>query len=156
MGVMRHLGMIEGRPEPSKRVLRIGDYWRVGPRVGGYLEPVIGLDRQFTEFEKDELMARVVSPFTFEVVDKDKLRADHDNKNQSPYAVCDGMIERVIILCRAGGDEKAAVKSKITGFQCGHGKPRSLALDKGILRYRNNLDEANFDDWAKPALEKKL
>jgi hypothetical protein len=70
MGVMRHLGMIEGKPEPAKRVLRIGDYWRVGPRAGGYLEPVIGLDRQFTEFQKDELMARVVSPFTFEVVDE--------------------------------------------------------------------------------------
>lgn len=70
LGVMKHLGMIEGEPERLKRVLRIGDYWRVSPRVGGYLEPVIGLDRQFTEFAPDELMARVVSPLTFEVVDE--------------------------------------------------------------------------------------
>jgi hypothetical protein len=42
----------------------------VSPRVGGYLEPVIGLDRQFTEFAPGELMARVVSPFTFEIVDE--------------------------------------------------------------------------------------
>ena len=70
MGVMRHLGMIPGEPERVKRVLRIGDYWRVSPRVGGYLEPVIGLDRQFTEFAPGELMARVVSPLTFEIVDE--------------------------------------------------------------------------------------
>jgi hypothetical protein len=70
LGVMRHLGMIPGEPERMKRVLRIGDYWRVSPRVGGYLEPAIGLDRQFTEFAPGELMARVVSPLTFEVVDE--------------------------------------------------------------------------------------
>jgi predicted deacylase len=70
MSVMRHLGMLEGKPERVKRVLRIGDYWRVSPRVGGFIEPVIGLDRQFTEFGKGELMARVVSPLTLEVVDE--------------------------------------------------------------------------------------
>jgi len=70
LGVMRHLGMVSGEPERVKRVLRIGDYWRVSPRVGGYLEPTIGLDRQFTEFAPGELMARVVSPLTFEVVDE--------------------------------------------------------------------------------------
>ncbi len=70
LGVMKHLGMIEGEPERAERVLHIGDYWRVSPRVGGYLEPVIGLDRQFTEFAPGELMARVVSPLTFEVVDE--------------------------------------------------------------------------------------
>ena len=109
------------------------------------------LDRSLAEAEK-----KCDVKFTFEVVDKAKLREEHDKKNHTPYAVCDGMIQRVIILCRAGGEEKAAVKSKITGFQCGHGKPRSLSLDKGIVRYRNNLDEANFDDWAKKALTQRL
>jgi hypothetical protein len=70
MGVMKHLGMIPGEPERAKRVLRIGDYWRVSPKVGGYLEPAIGLDRQFTEFAPGELMARVTSPLTFEVLDE--------------------------------------------------------------------------------------
>ncbi len=70
MGVMKHLGMIPGEPERVKRVLRIGDYWRVSPKVGGYLEPTIGLDRQFTEFSPGELMARIVSPLTFEIVDE--------------------------------------------------------------------------------------
>jgi uncharacterized protein len=70
IGVMQHLSMTAGAPARVKRVLRVGDYWRVSPRVGGYLESVVGLDRQFTEFTKDELMARVVSPFTLEVVDE--------------------------------------------------------------------------------------
>jgi predicted deacylase len=70
LGVMKHLGMVEGQAERAKRILRIGDYWRVSPRVGGYLEPVIGLERQFTEFTEGELMARVVSPLTFEIVDE--------------------------------------------------------------------------------------
>jgi predicted deacylase len=69
-GVMKHIGMLEGKPERMTRILRIGDYWRVSPRVGGYLEPVIGLDRQFTELAPRELMAQVVSPLTFEIVDE--------------------------------------------------------------------------------------
>lgn len=70
MGVMRQLDMIEGEPRRCERVLRVGDYWRVSPRVGGYLEPTVGLDRQFTEFEPGELMGRVTSPLTFEVIDE--------------------------------------------------------------------------------------
>jgi uncharacterized protein len=70
LSVMKHLGMLEGKPDKVKRILRIGDYWRVSPRVGGYLEPTIGLDRQFTEFAPGELMARVVSPLTFEILDE--------------------------------------------------------------------------------------
>lgn len=76
MGVMQRLGMLEGEPERAKRVLRIGDYWRVSPRAGGYLEPEIGLDRQFGPIAKDELLARVVSPFTFETIDE--LRSPGD------------------------------------------------------------------------------
>ena len=69
-GVMQHLGMLDGEPERPERVLRVGDYWRVSPKVGGYLEPKVGLGRQFTEFEKGELMATVTSPLTFDVVDE--------------------------------------------------------------------------------------
>jgi predicted deacylase len=70
LGVLSHLGMVEGVPPRVNRVLQIGDYWRVSPRVGGYLEPVIGLERQLTEFAPGELMARVTSPLTFEVLDE--------------------------------------------------------------------------------------
>lgn len=70
IGVMHHLQMLDGAPVPCARRLLIRDYWRVGPTVGGYLEPVVGLDRQFTEVAKDELLARVVSPTTFEVLEE--------------------------------------------------------------------------------------
>lgn len=69
-GVMKQIGMLAGEPERAARVLRVGDYWRVSPRVGGYLEPAIGLERQFTEIAKDELMGTVTSARTFEVLDE--------------------------------------------------------------------------------------
>jgi len=70
LSVMKHLGMIEGTPERLARYLLIEDYFRVSPRKGGYLEPAVGLDRQFTEVAKGELLARVTSPTTFEVIDE--------------------------------------------------------------------------------------
>ena len=70
LGVMKDLHMIEGSPKTCDRYLRIQDYWRVSPRVGGYLEPVVGLERQFTEIAKDELLARVISPTSFEILEE--------------------------------------------------------------------------------------
>jgi predicted deacylase len=70
LSVMRHLGMIPGDVLRRDRYLEIHDYWRVGPRAGGYLEPHAGLDRQFTEVSENELLARVIDPQTFEVVDE--------------------------------------------------------------------------------------
>lgn len=68
--VMRHLGMLDGASRRRARYLRITDYWRVGPSVGGYLEPVVGLDRQFSEVEPGEVLARVISPTTFAVLEE--------------------------------------------------------------------------------------
>ncbi len=70
MSVMRHLGMLDGAPLSCGRYLMIEDYWRVGPSVGGYLEPLVGLDRQFSDVEKHECLARVISPTTFEVLEE--------------------------------------------------------------------------------------
>lgn len=70
MSVMRQLGMLDGEPLRCERYLAIDEYWRVGPGVGGYLEPVVGLDRQFTEVQKGELLARVISPTTFETIEE--------------------------------------------------------------------------------------
>jgi predicted deacylase len=69
IGVLRHLGVMDGKAPRLDRYLEIHDYWRVGPRAGGYLEPAVGLDRQFTDVAAGELLARVVDPQTFEVVD---------------------------------------------------------------------------------------
>jgi predicted deacylase len=70
IGVMSYLRMIDGPARFLDRYLFIRDYWRVAPRAGGYLEALIGLDRQFTDVEKGELLARVVDPATFEIVDE--------------------------------------------------------------------------------------
>jgi predicted deacylase len=70
LGVMKGLEMIEGEPEYCESYLRIEDYWRVSPKKGGYLEPTVGLDRQFTRVEEGELLATVTSPTTFEVIDE--------------------------------------------------------------------------------------
>jgi predicted deacylase len=69
-GVMQELGMLDGEPPRLDRYLEVHDYWRVGPRAGGYLEPLAGLDRQFTDVAPGELLARVVDPQSFEVVDE--------------------------------------------------------------------------------------
>ncbi len=70
MGVMQHLRMLDGAPPRLDRYLEVHDYWRVGPRAGGYMEPTVGLDRQFTDVQAGELLARVVDPQTFDVVDE--------------------------------------------------------------------------------------
>jgi predicted deacylase len=70
LGVMRELGMLDGVPPRLDRYLHFHDYWRVGPNAGGYLEPIVGLDRQFTEVAADEVLGRVTDPLTFETVDE--------------------------------------------------------------------------------------
>jgi predicted deacylase len=70
MGVMQAMGMLDGVPPRLDRYLQVHDYWRVGPKAGGYLEPVVGLDRQFTDVVPGELLARVTDPRTFAIVDE--------------------------------------------------------------------------------------
>jgi len=70
MGVMRQLGMIDGAVAPPPRYLHFHDYFRVGPSVGGYLEPLVGLDRQFTEVAKGEVLATVRHAMTFELLEE--------------------------------------------------------------------------------------
>jgi hypothetical protein len=70
LGVMRALGMLDGPPPAPRRYLHFFEYWRVGPKAGGYLEPLVGLDRQFTEVGAGEMLARVTDPLTFETLDE--------------------------------------------------------------------------------------
>jgi hypothetical protein len=94
--------------------------------------------------------------FTHAWIEPAKFRAEAEKQRFSPYSVCDAMVNRVRMLCRSGADEKATVAAKIKGFQCGYGNPRSLSLSRGIIRLMGNTSEANFDDWAKPWLQKQL
>jgi hypothetical protein len=93
---------------------------------------------------------------TLEWIDKPTLRAETEKTNHSPYGVCSNIINQVEMICRAGDDEKATVKAKIKGFQCGFAKERTLDLKGGIVKYMGNNNQANFSDWAKPWLLKRL
>lgn len=70
MGVMKQLGMLSGEPAYCDRYLCIGDRWRLSPRNAGYLEPTVGLDRQFTAVKPGEVLARLISPTSFEVLEE--------------------------------------------------------------------------------------
>jgi hypothetical protein len=94
--------------------------------------------------------------FTFELIDKEKLRTETEKNHQSPSGVCNSIIEEVSTVCRQGDDEKAAVKAKIKGIQCGFAASRNLALKSGTLTYMGNNKESNFSEWARPWLMKNL
>jgi hypothetical protein len=94
--------------------------------------------------------------FTFDWVDKAKLRAETEKSSHTPNGVCAGIIDEVTSICREGEDEKKAVAAKIKGFTCGHAKERKLALTGGIVRYMGNNEQSNFSDWARPWLLKNL
>ena len=79
-----------------------------------------------------------------------------EKNNWSPYGVCSAIVDEVGSLCRAGEDEKTAVKAKIKGFKCGYAAARTLDLKGGIITYMGNNEQANFSDWAKPWLMKHL
>jgi hypothetical protein len=120
-------------------------------------------DRKYWQGEKDYIdrglkdgEERCGVKFSFEWVDRPTLRAEAEKNNNSPYGICDSIVQEVVSLCREGEDEKSSVKAKIKGFQCGYGKPRTLELENGIVKFMGNNEESNFSDWAKPWLEKHL
>lgn len=69
-GVMCELGILPGQSPRLDRYLHFHEYWRVGPTVGGYLEPLAGLDRQLTEVAPGEVLARISDPMTFESLEE--------------------------------------------------------------------------------------
>jgi hypothetical protein len=94
--------------------------------------------------------------FTFDWIDKPKLRENAEKHQNSPNGICGAVIDEVASICRSDEDSKQAVRSKIKGFTCGYQNPRALDLKGGIVKYLGNNEEANFSDWAKPWLEKHL
>jgi hypothetical protein len=94
--------------------------------------------------------------FTFEWVDPPTLRAETEKTNHTPNGVCLNIVNTVATICRGGADEKETVKAKITGFTCGYAKERTLDFTGGVVKYLGNNTQANFHDWAKPWLLKRL
>ena len=75
--VMSHLGMIDGTIRLPKKYFHFVDRGhRIVPRNGGLLEPYFGPDTLFTEVKAGTVLARVVSPHTFEPLEE--LRAPVD------------------------------------------------------------------------------
>lgn len=94
--------------------------------------------------------------FKFMWVDQPKLRDEVTKTNHSPYGVCANIITTVSSICREGKDEAETVKAKISGFECGYAKDRTLDLKGGVVKYLGNNTQPNFSDWAKPWLLKRL
>ena len=109
------------------------------------------IDRSMVEVEK-----RCGPGITFEWIDKAKFREATEKSQYKPYGICDNMLQLVARVCGDSEDGKKAVTAKIMTVACGYSKSRTLDLKGGKLKYLGNNDQANFWDWAKPALTKKL
>jgi predicted deacylase len=86
LNVMRHLKMLDGRPELPRTQVVIREHVTLRPGHGGLLHSELGYDRIGGEVPGGTLLGRIVSPHTFETLEE--LRA--------PYG------RNVIILLRAG------------------------------------------------------
>ena len=74
--VMRELGMLPGENAKRRRHLEFENKVRVNPRFGGLLYPVQEREELGREVAEGELLARVVSPYTFETLEE--LKAPFD------------------------------------------------------------------------------
>jgi predicted deacylase len=74
--VMHHLGMLEGEPETAKRVFIFEAHHRVEPTKGGLLVPAREPDELGREVKQGELLARVLSPYTFEELERLEAPSD--------------------------------------------------------------------------------
>jgi uncharacterized protein len=68
--VLKHLRMVDGSPDEPGRMLFFERSWDIRPTVGGMLVPAIGVERLLDEVSAGELLGRVVSPLTFEVIEE--------------------------------------------------------------------------------------
>ncbi len=64
--VMKHLGMLEGAPEPSATQVLLKQRALIRSTHGGILHTEVGLDRLNEVLSRGETICRVVSPMTFE------------------------------------------------------------------------------------------
>lgn len=70
LNCMRHLGMLEGKVLRLDRYLIWRNRWRLSPTKGGYLEVTAKGELPFREVAKGEVLARVIDPNTFEVLEE--------------------------------------------------------------------------------------
>lgn len=70
INVMKHLGMLDGELILPDRILLFDKGHRVNPTVGGLLKPVAEPDRMMREVKRGELLGRVISAGTFELLEE--------------------------------------------------------------------------------------
>ena len=68
--VLRQMGILPGEPIALDRYLMAEKTHRVNPSVGGYLHTDVSPERLNTEVTKGELLGRVLSPYTFEELER--------------------------------------------------------------------------------------
>jgi predicted deacylase len=67
---LAHLGMLDGVTPAGVRQVVFDEMAWLRPRVGGMLYPAVGIERLGGPVEAGELLGRVVSPLTFEVLEE--------------------------------------------------------------------------------------
>ena len=75
-GNLKYLGMLDGEPEYCEKYLQVGDYWRVSPKNGGYLELVVDPSDALTKVSKGQLLANLIDPETLEIVEEIRSPGD--------------------------------------------------------------------------------
>jgi hypothetical protein len=70
INVMRHMGILPGKPEWPERFLDYTAHHRIDPSKGGILIPAREPDEIGRAVKKGEVLARVVSPYTFEELEQ--------------------------------------------------------------------------------------
>lgn len=70
LNVMRHLGMIDGRPELPDRQTVLQEITTLRPGHGGLLYSELGTDALGLEIPRGRLLGRVLSPYTFEMLEE--------------------------------------------------------------------------------------
>ena len=113
-------------------------------------------EMDYVQRSLDEATEKCGVKLAFEWVDKPKFREAAEKDGNSPYGICAAIVDEVVTICREGEEEAAAVKAKIKGFRCGYKAERSLDLKGGTVTYLGNNKQANFSDWARPWLLKRL
>ncbi|MBI4278629.1 MAG: succinylglutamate desuccinylase/aspartoacylase family protein [Armatimonadetes bacterium] len=68
--VMKHLGMVDGTPELPARQHVVDEVASIRPRHGGLLYPAIPVETLGQRIAGGTLLGRVVSPYTFEVLEE--------------------------------------------------------------------------------------
>lgn len=76
VGVMREMGILEGEPARPARTLFFDAHHRVEPTKGGLLVPEREPDELGREVKQGELLARVLSPYTFEELERLEAPSD--------------------------------------------------------------------------------